>query len=246
MTPRAMADYNPPGPVNFATTHWSVVKNAHGSGEGAKRALSTLCKAYWYPLYFHVRRRGYSAQDAQDLTQDFFANLFTKGWLDRVAPGHGKFRSWLLAAMNHFLCNAWDRERSIKRGGQVKFISMDELQAEKRFHQEPASADSPELAYDRAWALTLLERVMARMRAEFASAGKLTLFETIKGTLTGDAPTQASMAESLGTTEGAVKVAVHRLRERFRTTIREEIAETVSSNEEVEEEMRRLREVLFA
>ena len=221
-----------------------MVRGARGDGMPARQALEELCRAYWYPLYAFVRRQGHQSHDAQDLTQEFFTRLIAKHWLEGLEPGRGKFRAWLLAAMKHFLCNEWDRAHAAKRGGGQMLLSIDEATAESRYLREPAAVDNPELLYDRRWALTLLERVMARLREEFSGAGKSELFDVIKGTLTGDAPSHAEIASRLDTTEGAVKVAVHRLRERYRAAIREEIAETVAGAAEIEEELRHLLAVL--
>ena len=239
-----MNDSIQPGARDFCTTRWSMVRGALGDGKQARRALEELCKAYWYPLYAFVRRQGHQAHDAQDLTQEFFARLISKDWLEGLEPERGKFRSWLLASIKHFLCNEWDRDHAAKRGGGQVLLSIDEATAESRYLREPVAVDNAELLYDRRWALTLLERVMARLREEFSRAGKSELFVAIKGTLTGDAPSYAEIASQLDTTEGAVKAAVHRLRERYRAAIREEIAETVDGAAEIEEELRHLLAVL--
>ncbi len=233
-----------PGPREFATTRWSLVRDARGVSPDAEQALAALCQAYWYPLYAFVRRQGKGPHDAQDLTQEFFARLIAKDWLDAVAQEQGKFRAWLLAAMKHFLCNAWDRAHAARRGGGEVLLSIDETDAESRYLREPAAAEDAELLYDRRWALTLLERVMARLRDEFSRAGKGNQFEALKGTLTGDAPPYAEIADALGLSEGAVKVAAHRLRERYRAVIRQEIAETVDCETEIEDELRHLLAVL--
>ena len=239
-----MPDSIQPGARDFCTTRWSLVRGARGDTQDAQRALGALCGAYWYPLYAFVRRQGHQAHDAQDLTQEFFARLISKDWLEGLEPERGKFRAWLLAAMKHFLCNEWDRAHAEKRGGGQVLLSIDETTAESRYLREPVAVDDAELLYDRRWALTLLERVMARLREEFSRAGKAKLFDAIKGTLTGDAPSHAEIAARLDSTEGAVKIAVHRLRERYRVAIREEIAETVDGAAEIEEELRHLLAVL--
>lgn len=231
----------PPGSAReFHTTRWSVVLAAGGDASRAQPALTTLCRAYWYPLYAFVRRQGVAPHDAQDLTQEFFARLLEKEWLASVQRERGRFRSWLLAAMKHFLANEWDKSRAKKRGGGIAFVSIDEMSAESRYAHEPADTTTAETLYDRRWALTLLDRVLARLREEFVAAGKLAHFEALKGALTGDRTPYSEIATALGTTEGAVKVAVHRLRERYRDIIRAEIAETVSTPAEVEDEMRHL------
>jgi RNA polymerase sigma-70 factor (ECF subfamily) len=224
---------------DFRTTHWSVVVCARDDRSGARMALERLCRTYWPPLYAFVRRSGMSPHDAQDLTQEFFARLLEKGWLDGVDRERGRFRSWLLAAMKHFLANEWKRGQRQKRGGAAAFCSLDEFDAETRLLHEPAS-DSAEKVYDRRWAMTLLDQVMARLRTEMAGAGKLAHFEALKFCLTGEKTAYAEVCARLGMSEGAVKVAVHRLRERYRALLRAEIAETVGTEEEIDDELRSL------
>jgi RNA polymerase sigma-70 factor (ECF subfamily) len=231
----------------FHTTHWSMVVRAQGVPAGlatgsthAHAALARLCEVYWYPLYAFVRRQGHRPHDAQDLTQEFFARLLAKGWLADVQQERGRFRSWLLAAMKHFLSNEWDRLKAQKRGGRAEVISIDEAVAEGRYSDEPADTETAERLFDRRWALTLLERVLAQLRQEFVAEGKATHFDALKGTLTGDARAYAEIARELNTTEGAIKVAVHRLRDRYRALIRAEVMQTVASPEDTEAELRHL------
>jgi RNA polymerase sigma-70 factor (ECF subfamily) len=202
-------------------------------------ALAQLCEAYWYPLYAYVRRQGRTPHDAQDLTQEFFLRLLKKGWLETVERERGRFRSWLLASMKHFLINEWDKARAERRGGGAIVFSVDEPAAEERLRAEPAEVSAEQL-YERRWASTLLDQVLARLRAEMANAGKVALFEALKFCLTGEQRRYAEVAGELGLSEGAVKVAVHRLRERYRALIREEIAQTVASPSEIEDELRAL------
>ena len=230
-----------PGPDYFATTHWSVVLTAQRSDSThAQAALSKLCQTYWYPLYAFVRRQGHRPHDAQDLTQEFFARLLAKNYLADVGREKGKFRSFLLTALKHFLANEWDRARAVKRGGGQVFLSLDEI--ESRYRLEPADSVTAERIYERRWALTLLEQVMKRLRAEHAQAGKAEFYEQLKGCLTVEkvAASYADLAARLHMTEGAIKVAIHRLRQRYREVLRDEIAQTVSSPAEVEEEIRHL------
>ena len=173
-----------PDAREFHTTHWSIVLSARSDSTGAHASLAKLCEAYWYPLYAFVRRQGVSEHDAQDLTQEFFARLLEKGWLGGVDRERGRFRSWLLASMKHFLANEWDRGRTKKRGGGAVLFSFDELDAESRLAHEPTT-DSAEKIYDRRWAMTVLDQVMARLRAEMAGTGKLAHFEALKFCLTG-------------------------------------------------------------
>jgi RNA polymerase sigma-70 factor (ECF subfamily) len=230
----------PKGERIFVTTHWSLVLAAGGDSTGAEDALARLCKAYWYPLYGFVRRQGHAPHDAQDLTQEFFARLLEKRWLSEVERGRGRFRSWLLAAMQHFLRNEWHRAKTQRRGGGFTFISIDDDSAEARYREEPAEAESAERFYDRQWAVALLEQVMPRLRAEFVAAGKAALFEKLKFALSGEKCAYVEVARELGITEGAVKVAVHRLRDRYRALIRNEIAQTVATEAEIEDELRHL------
>jgi len=227
----------------FATTHWSVVLSAgdHDSPESS-RALETLCRSYWYPLYAYVRRTGKSPQDAEDLTQAFFARLLEKEWLAAADQTRGRFRSFLLSSLKHFLANEWDKASAQKRGGRVRFLSLDSKAAETRFHREPADTDAPDKQFDRRWALTLLDTVLNRLQQEYADEGKSNLFEHVKGTLGGDRASApyARIAEALNMSEGAVKVAVHRLRQRYRAILRSEIAQTVATEVDVEDELRHL------
>ncbi len=232
-----------PGAGRFATTHWSLVLGAGRRGSTAsRRALATLCESYWFPLYAFVRREGYSAPDAQDLTQEFFARLLEKKYLAVVDPRRGRFRSFLLAAMKHFLAHERDRAKAKKRGGGRRILSLDFPSAESRYNLDPADELTPERLYERRWALALLEQVLKRLRDEHAAAGKLALFERLKEFLTGAKGSQSyqQIADELAMTEGAIKVAVHRLRRRYRELLEEEIAQTVAGPEEVEDERRAL------
>ena len=232
----------------FVTTHWSVVLTAGRSDTPrARAALETLCQTYWYPLYAYVRRRGNSPEDAQDLTQEFFARLLEHNRVGNVSPQKGRFRSFLLASMNHFLSDEWDKARAQKRGGgKVTFLNLED--AETKLGEQSAETLTPEMAFERRWAITLLEQVYQRLAQEYARQDKPALFEALRGSLAGAggmAP-YAVLARQLGMTEGAVKVAVHRLRHRYRELLRETIAETVSGLEEVEDELRYLCRILAA
>ncbi|HEV7406387.1 MAG TPA: ECF-type sigma factor [Chthoniobacteraceae bacterium] len=225
----------------FATTRWSVVLGARDGSPAGDDALAKLCRTYWYPLYAFVRRQGHGAHDAQDLTQGFFARLLEKKDLAAVDRSKGKFRSFLLASMKHFLANEWDRARAQKRGGGLALISIDDAEAEGRYAHEAAEQSTAEQLFDRRWALTLLDQVLARLEAEMAAAGKRATFDALKFSLTGgQAAAYEEIAHRLGTTEGALKVAIHRLRDRYRTLLREEIADTVGSAADVDEELRHL------
>lgn len=227
----------------FATTRWSLVLAAgEQPSADASAALTTLCETYWYPLYAFLRGRGHSPADAEDLTQAFFAAILQKQVIRQADPAKGRFRSFLLKCLQNFDANAHARNTAAKRGGGIPALSLEFEQGERRWKIEPASADNPERSFDRRWALALLDRVMSRLEAEAARAGKLAHFEALKPYLTGDQPqlSYSATARSLEISEGAVKVAVHRLRKKFRETIRDEIAQTVSSAAEVEDELRHL------
>jgi RNA polymerase sigma-70 factor (ECF subfamily) len=228
--------------LRFASTRWSLVAAA-GRGESpeAREALAVLCRTYWYPLYAYARRLA-SADDAQDLTQEFFARLLEKDYLHAADPRRGKFRSFLLTAFKHFLAKERERAAAQKRGGGRRPLPFDFQEGECRFRHEPADPTTPETVYQRRWALTLLEQALARLRREFAGAGKEHLFEALKGALTGDGTDQpyAALGQDLGLSEQAVKTAVHRLRQRYKELLRAEVAQTVATPEEVEDELRDL------
>jgi len=231
----------------FATTHWSVILDARGADTSvAREALEKLCRAYWYPLYAYIRRQGRDAPDAQDLTQEFFARLLEKHFLEEVDRGKGRFRSFLLGSLKHFLANDWDRRRAQKRGGGVLHISIDGQVAESRYGLEPRHDQTPDKLFERRWALTLLDQVLTRLREEFVAAGKGEQFDQLKVVLTSDKRSipYATLGAQVGLSEGAIKVAVHRLRQRYREVLRAEIAATVASPAEVEEELRHLFTVL--
>ncbi len=227
----------------FATTHWSVVLSAtDSSGPDAQEALEKLCRTYWFPLYTYVRRQGFAAHDAQDLTQEFFARLLAKHYLRQVQVEKGRFRSFLLASLKHFLLNESDRACTRKRGGHLTFLSWDDLEV-TRCDQTPLAPELPaDQAYDRQWALTLLEQVFARLLEDCAAAGKAKLFDALKGYLSGSKSdaSYGEVAAQLNMTAGSVQVAVHRLRRRYGELLRGEIAQTMSRPEEIDEEIRHL------
>jgi RNA polymerase sigma factor (sigma-70 family) len=238
-----MKDPPAPGPREFATTHWSLVvaaKPDEASQTSAGKALEELCKAYWYPLYAFVRYRGYSSDDAQDLTQSFFARIIETGGFASADPERGRFRSYLLGAMKHFLANEWHRAQTQKRGGGVTFLELDALSPEARYALEPAQSTDPDSGFEREWAQQSIARAMDKLRAESETNGKGELFEALKGSLTGEEPARSETAARLRMAEGAVKVAVHRLRQRYRKLLRTEIAETVSDPSDIDDEMRLL------
>jgi len=224
--------------ARFSTTQWSVVIKA---GQGAEEALVKLCQRYWPPLYAFVRRRGHAVHEAQDLTQTFFVHLLENRIFETVAPSKGRFRSFLLVSLKHFLDNEWHKAHTIKRGGRQVFISWDDLKPADRDLLGPSDQMTPERVFNRRWALTLLERVMNRLRTECVAARKGELFERLKTYLTGDGPkSYQELAAELEMTEGAVKVTIHRLRRRFGELVREQIAQTVEKPDEINDEIREL------
>lgn len=233
------------GAARFATTRWTVVREAAGwdggaaVGSAAQRAMAELCQAYWYPVYAFVRRSGRSAVEAEDLTQGFFAAILEKGSLARADAKRGRFRNFLLGALRHYLANEWDRENAQKRGGGRVVWSLDWNEARERYGLEPADGMTPERSYERQWALAVLRRVLDRLEAEFAGAGRGRVFEELKEVLAGSNPREGygAIARRLGTTEGTIKVMVHRMRRRYRELLQEEVAETVEDRREVEGEI---------
>ena len=236
-----------PTVANFGETQWSVVLSAMDKQRPADAAdaLQRLCRVYWPPLYAYVRRSGESPYDAQDLTQAFFARFLDKDYLASVDRAKGRFRSFLLASLKHFLANERDKQRAHKRGGGRAFVPIDFHHAESQCGFEPAENLTPDVVFQRRWASALLEQALARLRGEYAAAGKETLFEQLKQTLTEGRGTtgHAALAVKLALSEAAVKMAVHRLRQRYREAIRAEIATTVADPSQIEDE---LREVLRA
>jgi RNA polymerase sigma factor (sigma-70 family) len=236
------ASTRPPGDV-FATTHWTVVLTAgQRSTPQSSLALEQLCRTYWFPLYAYVRRRGYSKEDAEDLTQAFFARFLGKNYLAGLSAGRGRFRAFLLASLKHFLINDWKKFQRQKRGGGEAPLSLDWQTADTKFQVAATNEPSPDKAFDREWALALLAKVIERLQKECEADGKAKLFDQLKVFLTaGKSETaQSEMAKALGMEEGAVRVAVHRLRKRYRELLRAEIAQTLADAGDVEEEMRAL------
>lgn len=228
---------------SLAATRWTVVLAAARpeDTEPAMRALTELCQTYWPPLYAYVRRQGCDPHEAEDLTQEFFSRLLAKNYLADADPAKGKFRSFLLVSLKHFLANEWDRARAQKRGGGRTVIALDALSPAERRRIEPADNASPDKAFDRQWAITVLDHALKRLRIEFAEAGREKLFDVLKHFLTGNVSlSHAEAAAECGLTEGAVKVAVHRMRRRYRALLREEVAQTVATPDDIESEIRHL------
>ena len=232
---------------SFRTTRWSVVNAALADDSSATReALAVLCETYWYPLYSFLRRSGHAAHDAEDVTQGFFARLLDKRDFGGADPRRGRFRTYLLGALKHFLDNERDRARAIKRGGGQAMLSIDFADADRRFQIEAREPTSPDGAYERHWALALLGHAMERLRVEYVARGKQALFDTLRPALLGgDTPVPRDrLAAQLGMEEGALNTALHRLRKHFRAALRAEVADTVSDPADVEDELRFLRDVL--
>jgi RNA polymerase sigma-70 factor (ECF subfamily) len=247
-----MSASNSPEPATpdgyFRTTHWSVVLAAREENAGGPtRALELLCRAYWYPLYAFVRRRGVPVADAQDLTQEFFARLLQRDFLRNVAREKGKFRTFLLSSLNNFLVSEWHRAQAAKRGGgQHNFVSWDDLQAEERYASEPAAEGTPEQFYDQRWAVAVMDQAMAQLREEFESAGKKAHFEQMKPFLSAEGSREdyARAGTPLEMSDATFSVAVHRFRRRYAAVLRSVVAHTVSGPDEIEEELRCLAQAL--
>jgi len=234
-----------PGQSRFPTTRWTLVVAAGApQRKEAQSALVSLCEGYWYPLYAYLRRRGHSADQAQDLTQDFFVRVLEGRYLDRADPEKGRFRSFLLTSLKFFVADEEDRQRALKRGGGA-VLPLEFSSGEERYQREPGHDETPERIFERRWALEVLDRVVEKLRDEFVHHGRPEHFERLKVFLLGhsDAP-YAALAREMNTTEGALKVAIHRLRKRYRELFRQEIADTVADPAEVESELRFLAGVL--
>jgi RNA polymerase sigma factor (sigma-70 family) len=235
------------GPSQFPTTRWSLVIVASDPRrKDAQSALVSLCENYWYPLYAYLRRRGYPADEAQDLTQEFFIRVLEGRYLDRADPEKGRFRSFLLTSLKFFVADEEDRHRALKRGGGA-VLPLEFSSGEPRYQREPAHNETPERIFERRWALSVLDRVVEKLRDEFVQHGRPEHFERLKAFLLGksDAP-YATLAGEMSTSEGALKVAIHRLRKRYRELFRQEIADTVADPAEVESELRYLAAALTA
>jgi RNA polymerase sigma-70 factor (ECF subfamily) len=233
------------GSSQFPTTRWSVVVAAGDPNrKEARSALGSLCENYWYPLYAYLRRRGHSADQAQDLTQEFFIRVLEGRYLDRADPEKGRFRSFILTSLKFFVADEADRQRARKRGGGMS-VPMEFSTGEEWYRREPAHDETPERIFERRWALSLLNRVVEKLREEFVQHGRPEHFERLKVFLLGQPDASyASLAWEMNTSEGALKVAVHRLRRRYRELFRQEIADTVADPEDVEAELRYLAAVL--
>jgi RNA polymerase sigma-70 factor (ECF subfamily) len=231
----------------FATTHWTVICSASQPDSlHAREALETLCRIYWYPVYAFVRRQGRNSDDAQDLTQEFFASLLEKNTFAFADRKRGRFRSFLLTALKNFLNKEWERGRAQKRGGGETLVALDALTAEQRYRVEPSHQLTPERLFERRWALTLLESVLTALRKEYVAAGREELFQTLKPALMGEkgfAP-YAELASRFALSEGGLKTVVHRMRARYRELLYAQISHTVAGPGDVEDELRHLVSVV--
>jgi RNA polymerase sigma-70 factor (ECF subfamily) len=231
------------GSGRFATTRWSMVQAAGAKpSPETERALADLCQRYWFPLYVYVRRRIGNVEEARDLTQEFFARLLERKIIARADPQRGRFRSFLLTSLQHFLANEWQKQRTQKRGGAQRRLPLDFDSKDSQVSVEPAHDWTAERLFERQWALTLLDGVLADLRQEYEAAGRTRWFEQLKPFLAGDTKTApyADAAAALQVSEGAVRVAAHRLRKRYRELLRREVAQTVADDADVEDEIRAL------
>ena len=234
--------------VAFATTHWSVVLTAQGESPAAQEALEKLCRTYWRPIFAFLRRQGVGPTEAEDLTQGFFAQLLERKSFDAVRKEKGRLRSYLLGALKYFLADEQRRAMAIKRGKGQRLIPLEELRADERIDMEPSDPMTAEMIYERRWALTVLERVLSRLKDEYRAAGNAALFDALKQLLPDEpgSPSQAEIATQLGMTENAIRQAFYRFRQRYQSLLREEIANTVATPADIEDELRHLIAVIEA
>jgi RNA polymerase sigma factor (sigma-70 family) len=232
----------------FVTTHWSVVLAAQGSSPAAEEALEKLCRTYWRPIYGFVRRQGVGPEEAEDLTQGFFVLLLERRDLNTVRKEKGRLRSYLLVSLKHFLADEWRRATAVKRGKGQRLIPLEEFRDSHRVDVDRSDRLTPDQIYERRWALTVLEQVLARLREEYRSAGNVRFFDQLKKMLMDelDRPSQAEIATEFGMTENAVKQAFHRFRQRYQALLREEIAHTVAMPSDIEDELHHLIAVVRA
>ena len=236
------------GAATFATTHWSVVLEAQGESPAAQEALEKLCRTYWRPIYAFLRRKGVGLEEAEDTTQGFFAQLLERRSLSAIRKEKGRLRSFLLGALKYFLADEQRRAMAIKRGEGQRLIPLEDLRADGWIDMEPADPVTAEMIYERRWALTVLERVLSRLKDEYRVAGNAALFDSLKELLPDEpgAASQAEIAARLGMTENAIRQAFYRFRQRYQSLLREEIAHTVATSGDIEDELRHLIAVLEA
>src|SRR5438552_7668023 len=236
------------GPAAFTTTHWSVVLEAQGESPAAQEALEKLCCTYWRPIYAFLRRQGFGPEEAEDMTQGFFAQLLERRKFSALRQEKGRLRSFLLGALKYFVADEQRRAMAIKRGKGQRLIPLEELRADERIDMEPSDPMTAEMIYERRWALTVLKRVLSRLKDEYVAAGNAALFDALKELLPDEprSPSQAEIAALLGMTENAVRQAFYRFRQRYQSLLREEIADTVATPGDIEDELRHLIAVLEA
>jgi len=236
------------GGAAFVTTHWSMVLEAQGESPAAQEALEKLCRTYWRPIFAFLRRQGFAPTEAEDITQGFFAELLERRSLSAVRKEKGRLRSFLLGGVKYFLANEERRAMAIKRGKGQRPIPLDEFRGDDRMEIDPADPLTAEMIYERRWALTVLERVLSRLKDEYRAAGNAGLFDSLKELLPDEpgSPSQAEIATRLGMTENAVRQAFYRFRQRYQSLLREEIANTVATPGDIEDELRHLIAVLGA
>jgi len=246
-------NHGPPAeaPASFHTTRWTIVlRAAQSQAQGAQSALAELCRLYWYPLYIFARRRGYSPDDAEDLTQGFFLHLLGHRALATVDQLKGKFRAFLRASFQNYMSDASDHARRLKRGGDKEFVALDAEEAEERYRLEPVELLTPERIFDARWAMTVLEEALKQLGREYAEAGKGSTFEALEVFLDPnnsiDPPSYDEVANRLQISTGGVKTLIHRLRKRYTMLLREEVSRTVSDSAEIDEEVHALCEALIA
>jgi RNA polymerase sigma factor (sigma-70 family) len=232
----------------FATTHWSIVLEAQGESPAAQEALEKLCHAYWRPIFAFLRRQGFPPAEAEDLAQGFFAQLLERKRFEAIRKEKGRLRSYLLGALKYFLTDEQRRAMAVKRGRGQRLIPLEELRSDERIEMEPADPITPEMLYERRWALTVLERVLSRLKDEYCAAGNAPLFDSLKELLPDEpgSPSQAEIAARLEMTENAVRQAFYRFRQRYQAVLREEIAHTVATPGDIEDELRHLIAILEA
>src|SRR5215472_12368230 len=236
------------GPARgFHTTHWSVVLAAGEEGsEQAAAALARLCQTYWFPVYAFIRKRGHSPEQAQDLTQDFFAGFLEKNYVAKAARERGRFRVFMMSSVQNFLYNQHDRAQAQKRGGGLALLSLDYQDAEQRYQVEPVEESDPATIFEQQWAASLLETILNRMREEFSAEGRAGLFDDLQAHLWADADSipYSLLAQKSGLTESNLKTIAHRLKQRCRALLREEIAHTVAKPGDVDDELRHLMRIV--
>jgi len=236
------------GPVAFTTTHWSVVLEAQGESPAAQEALEKLCRTYWRPIFAFLRRQGIPPEEAEDITQGFFAQLLERRKFSALRKEKGRLRSFLLGALKYFVADEQRSAMAVKRGKGQRLIPLEELRADERIEMEPSDPMTAEMIYERRWALTVLERVLSRLKDEYRAAGNAALFDALKELLPDEpgSPSQAEIAARFGMTENAIRQAFYRFRQRYQSLLREEIANTVATPGDIEDELRHLITVLEA